>query len=184
MHRSQRRLSPSLVVAAIALFVALSGTAIGGISKVIVKKPEQLAGEVVTAAKLADDAVTNRAVSDNSVGFEELTAPVVSAGVNKGIDGGDPFFINPTDENVSVEVDDAEENVFHVTFDRPVRHCQWTVTHATGVGVDIRKASFFDAQPSTLDQKAVLVTTQALRSFGAELRVVNEPASFYLTGRC
>jgi hypothetical protein len=183
MQKHHRRLSPSLVVAMVALFAALSGTAVGAATKIIVKKPEQLADKVVTAPKLADDAVTSRAVSDSTIGLEELEDPVVAAGVNKGIGSGGPFFMNPTSENVSVELLPGTSQ-FVVTFDRPVRHCQWAVTHAPISGQELARPHFFNPEPAKFDPNAVFVKTQLLEDVDGDLRVLDEPASFYLIGRC
>ena len=65
MHHIHRRLSPSLILAAIALFVALAGTAIA--DGVIVSSPDQLGPNVVTAGKIAEDAVDTGELRDKSV---------------------------------------------------------------------------------------------------------------------
>ncbi len=54
MHLISRRLSPSLVLAVAALFVALAGTATAA---VIISSPDQLASNVVTSPKIVDGAV-------------------------------------------------------------------------------------------------------------------------------
>jgi hypothetical protein len=176
MQKLHRRLSPSLVVAGIALFVALSGTAIAGISKVIVKKPEQLADGVVTAPKLADDAVTNRALLGSSVSFDELQFPVLAAGVNKNT-GGEPFFINPTKENVSV---DRSGSRFIVEFDRSVRHCQWVATHANVFPEEVGGGFMFNVEPDPVNTRRVFVNAEKIVDGNPQGTI----ASFYLVGRC
>jgi hypothetical protein len=54
MHLITRRLSPSLVLAVAALWVALAGTAAAA---VIITSPDQLAGNVVTGPKIVDGSV-------------------------------------------------------------------------------------------------------------------------------
>ncbi len=56
MHLITRRLSPSLVMAIVVLFVALAGTAAAA---VIIESPDQIKGGVVTGTKLANDSVSS-----------------------------------------------------------------------------------------------------------------------------
>ena len=55
MHLIPRRLSPSLIIAMIALFVALAGTATAA---VIITSPDQLASNVVNSPKIVDGSVS------------------------------------------------------------------------------------------------------------------------------
>jgi hypothetical protein len=54
MHLIPRRLPPSMIVAMLALFVALAGTATAA---VIISSPDQLASNVITSPKIVDGAV-------------------------------------------------------------------------------------------------------------------------------
>jgi len=78
MHHLTRRLSPSLLLATRALFLALAGTAIA--AGEIITSSDQIK-DGVTGPKLADDAVSSRTLADSSVGLEHLKRPVVAAGV-------------------------------------------------------------------------------------------------------
>jgi hypothetical protein len=74
MHRITRRLSPSLVVALVALFVALAGTATAA---VIITSPDQLADGVVTNPKLANDAVKGPKIAARSVAQSDEINPTL-----------------------------------------------------------------------------------------------------------
>ena len=66
------RLSPSMIVALVALVVAMSGTAVA--AGEIITRSDQLAADVVTNPKIASDAVTARALDEPSVNSSHLTA--------------------------------------------------------------------------------------------------------------
>src|SRR5215218_9789584 len=72
MHLISRRLSPSLIIAFAALFVALAGTAAAA---VIITSPEQLADQVVTNPKLANDAVAGPEIRSRSVAQSDEINP-------------------------------------------------------------------------------------------------------------
>jgi hypothetical protein len=74
MHDIQRRLSPALIIAIIALFVALAGTAAAA---VIIESPDQLANGVVTEPKLAADAVSSAKIGDRAVRQVNETNPTL-----------------------------------------------------------------------------------------------------------
>lgn len=57
MHFFPRRLSPSFVIASIAVFVALAGTAV---ADVIITSPDQLASDVITSPKIVDGGVQQK----------------------------------------------------------------------------------------------------------------------------
>jgi hypothetical protein len=65
MHHIRRRLSPSLIVASVALFVALAGTAAAAGDH---RQPDQLADRVVTSPKLAQPVVAAGINLDRSPG--------------------------------------------------------------------------------------------------------------------
>jgi hypothetical protein len=87
------RLSPSMIVALIALVVAMGGTAVAA-SEVLIDSPDQLGTGVVTAAKIANrnvsglqiakDAVSGYRILDHSVGAEDLLHPTLRAQTNPG----------------------------------------------------------------------------------------------------
>ncbi len=74
MHHLTRRLSPSLVVALVALFVAMAGTAAAA---VIITSPDQLANGVVTGPKVAGDAVTGPKIQARSVAQSDEANPTL-----------------------------------------------------------------------------------------------------------
>ena len=69
MPIARRRPSPALLIALLALFVALTGTAAAA---VLVSSPDQLADEVVTSPKIARNAVTNSRIGDNAINSRTL----------------------------------------------------------------------------------------------------------------
>jgi hypothetical protein len=87
MHRITRRLSPSLIVAVVALFVALSGTAVAA---VIITSPDQLGDRVVTERSLDFRAVSSGKIADGAVHGVHMVHPHLRARVNK--DGSHPPF--------------------------------------------------------------------------------------------
>ena len=186
MHHITRRLSPSLMLAIGALFLVLAGTAVA--AGEIITSPDQIKDRVVTAPKLADDAVSSRVLEDSSVRLEHLAQPVVAAGVNKGLKSGEPpFLINPTQDVESVENSDrvnSSSGTYTVRFARPVRHCQWAATPASIEGQG-QAPTFIQVRPSKFDSKEVLVFTSELQTIGSNKgSVLSKPASFYLLGRC
>jgi hypothetical protein len=82
MQLIRRRFSPSLILAGVALFVALAGTATAA---VIVSSPDQLADGVVSEPKLASDAVIGTKIRDHAVRQNDLTDPALRFSVtNRG----------------------------------------------------------------------------------------------------
>ena len=80
MFSIHRRLSPSFIVALVALFLALAGTAAAA---VIVDSPDDLADGVVTTPKLADNAVTSPKILDRSILQSDEAHPTLRARVRK-----------------------------------------------------------------------------------------------------
>jgi hypothetical protein len=186
MHQITRRLSPSLMLAIVALFVALAGTAVA--AGEIIITPDQIKDHVVTAPKLADDAVSSRTLANSSVRLEDLQQPVVAAGVNKGLaPGEEPFLLNPTTDVESVENSDHvnfSSGTYTVRFATPVRHCQWAATPASLDG-EGTAPKFIRVRPSKFDSHEVFVFTSELQTLGSNKgSVIPGPASFYLLGRC
>jgi hypothetical protein len=184
-RKHRRRLSPSTLIATIALIAATGGTAIA--AGEIITSPDQIASGVVTEPKLANDAVSARTLANVSVGIDELKQPVVAAGVNKGVSTGKPpFLVNPTRDVVSVETAGPNFNNgrYTLTFDRPVRHCQWTATPIDIQGQG-RAPAFIHVRPSTIATTKIEVFTSKLQTFGSNKgTVTQEGLSFYVMGRC
>jgi hypothetical protein len=131
--------------------------------------------------------VSSRTLANNSVRLDDLQQPVVAAGVNKGVSfGKPPFLINSTREVVGVETAGPNFNNgrYTLTFDRPVRHCQWTATAAEIQGQG-RAPTFIHVRPSTISSTKIEVFTSKLQTVGSNKgSVIQEPASFYVIGRC
>lgn len=185
MQRITRRLSPSLIVASVALFVALAGTAAAA---VIIDSPDQIKDKVITEPKLADGGVGTRALADRGVGLGDLAQPTVAAGVSAGVSaGGQPFLINPTNEVLSVTgppLGSENQGTYTVRFRDPVRHCQWAATKAAITGAGGAPA-FFNVRPSQFDTREVFVFARQLISVGSNTgQTEAKPTSFYLLGRC
>jgi hypothetical protein len=186
MHHITRRLSPSLIVAIAALFVALAGSAIA--AGEIITSPDQIKDKVITEPKLADGAVNTRALAERGVGLADLAQPTVAAGVSAGVlPDGRPFLINPTTDVSSVEgpqVDAQSNGTYTVRFANPVRHCQWTATKAAITGSGGAPA-FFNVRPSQFDTREVFVFARQLITVGSNKgTALAAPTSFYLIGRC
>lgn len=138
-HRLRRRLSPSMIVALLALIVAMSGAA----AAVLVSSPDQLADLVVTNPKVATDAVGPRALdglsvgnpqlADGAVSLSKLSNPVLSAKVNAdGITRGDQ-----SEGVVPSQTRRVSIGRYEVTFDRPVITCA-IVASPNGPGGAVR----------------------------------------------
>lgn len=186
MHHIHRRLSPSLIVSIVALFVVLTGSAIA--AGEIITSPDQIKDGVITEPKLADGAVNTRALADNGVRLADLAQPTVAAGVSAGVSpDGRPFLINPTTDVSSVEgppLGAQNQGTYTVRFANPVRHCQWTATKAAITGSGGAPA-FFNVRPSQFDTREVFVFARQLITVGSDRGGTREaPTSFYLMGRC
>src|SRR5262245_18610095 len=66
MHHVSRRLSPSLLIAIAALFVALAGSAVAA-TAVIITSPDQLGPDVVTGPAIAQNAISSTEVQPDSL---------------------------------------------------------------------------------------------------------------------
>jgi hypothetical protein len=93
MHHITRRLSPSLIVAIVALFVALAGTAAAA---VIIKNPDELGDNVVTGratapSTLASSDILNESILNNDLDHPQLKVRVFSGslGNTSVFDGSD-----------------------------------------------------------------------------------------------
>jgi hypothetical protein len=80
MKKIRGRLSPSMLVAIVALVFAASGTAFA--AGVIISDPSQLANGVVTIGKLASSSVNGTKILNGSVQQADQAHPVVRAQVN------------------------------------------------------------------------------------------------------
>jgi len=178
--------SRSMGVALAALALATSGTAMA--AKVIITSPDQLGAGVVTEPKLADGAVSTRAILDRNVRLADMQFPVVAAGVNKGLGlDGQPFLINPTTDvaGVSKAGGSPKSGTFVVSFATPVRHCQWAATPAEILNQESGRGVIITVRPSQFDEHDVFVFTQRLETVGTNKgQLLSEPHSFYLVGRC
>ena len=87
MHNVTRRRSPALVVALLALFVALTGTAAAA---VIITSPDQLGDRVVTQRAIGFGAVSGSQLADGAVHGVHMVHPTLRARVNR--DGSHPPF--------------------------------------------------------------------------------------------
>jgi hypothetical protein len=77
MHPITRRLSPSLVLAILALFVALGSTALA--AGEIITSPDQVKDGVITGPKLAPDSVTTGTILDRQVKQHDEANPSLRA---------------------------------------------------------------------------------------------------------
>ena len=72
MHLFPRRASPSMIVATIALFVALAGTAV---ADVIINSPDELGNNVVTGRSVASNEIFSSDVRQESLVDNDLADP-------------------------------------------------------------------------------------------------------------
>jgi hypothetical protein len=122
--RSTRQLSPALVVAIVALFVALAGTATAA---VIINSPDQLGDRVVTERAIGFSAVSSSQLADGAVHGVHLVHPHLSARVNS--DGSHPPFGGD-----ALETTRLQTGIYQVTFSdfalrgRTLKNCTVTAT--------------------------------------------------------
>jgi hypothetical protein len=83
-HRLRRRPSPATAIAAVALFVALSGTAVAQ-SDIIITSPDQLATNVVTGPKIAPNSIAGIDIANGVVSDNDLDDPQLKV---RGLAGG------------------------------------------------------------------------------------------------
>jgi hypothetical protein len=107
MHRITRRLSPSLIVAVVALLVALSGTAAAA---VIIQSPDELADDVVTLRAMDRNSVDGSSIVDGSVSKTDLHDPYLKAQVNS-----DGSHLGNSDAGLTKRVGEGH---YEVTFNR------------------------------------------------------------------
>ena len=74
LNRLRRRPSPATAIAGLALFVALSGTAVAQ-TDIIISSPDQLASSVVTGPKIASNSVSASDVAPEALGDTDLRDP-------------------------------------------------------------------------------------------------------------
>ncbi|MDA0184800.1 hypothetical protein OJ997_31145 [Solirubrobacter phytolaccae] len=82
-HRSRRRPTPAIIVAFLALFVALTGTAAAA---VIIDSPDDLGDRVVTQRAMAAGSVSGSQLTDRAVHGVHMVHPVIRARVLKNGD--------------------------------------------------------------------------------------------------
>ena len=107
MHHIKRRLSPSLIVAIVALLAALSGTAAAA---VIINSPDELGDDVVTLRAMARNSVDFGTIVDGTVSKNELKDPYLKAQVNS-----DGSHLGNSDAGLTKRVG---EGSYEVTFNR------------------------------------------------------------------
>ena len=90
MNRTSRRPSASLAVALVALFCALGGTAVAQ-SGILITSPDQLASNVVTAPKIAADAISTSKVLNRGILQRDEANPSLRVEIAKNgtVLGGD-----------------------------------------------------------------------------------------------
>jgi hypothetical protein len=163
MYLIARRLSPSLVIAIGALFVALAGTAAAA---VIIDSPDQIKDGVVTGPKLANEAVTSAKIPDRSILQQDEAHPTLRARVAKNgkVSTGDNVEIKHV----------AGSNRYDLRFQAPklgplgMNVCAFVVTP------QLHAVSPIEARPVrayvnyALDKPTVQVFTYAQRADGRE----------------
>jgi hypothetical protein len=159
MHHIQRRLSPSIVVAIIALFVAVTGTATA--ATVIITSPDQLASNVVTGPKIANHAVTANKLAAGA------TPNVLSAKVDKA----GQLIVGAR----AVSARRVAKGIYQVRFNRPVQNCS-----ITGTARETLALVEIDRSP---DPEVITVSTNFLAPDGATLFATSDNA-FDLWGVC
>ena len=111
MQFLKRRLSPSLVVAMVALFVALAGSAAAA---VIIDDPSDLGPDVVTSP----------AIKDGTIKPQDLSAGVVPNLLSAKV-RSDGTFVKGLRATGAQRI---SQGFYRVTFNRPVRGCMFTAT--------------------------------------------------------
>ena len=81
MHKLRRRLSPSTLIATIALIAATGGTAVA--ADIIITSPDQIKDGVVTKPKLASDSVDQIKIKDRGVSQRDEINPSLRARIAK-----------------------------------------------------------------------------------------------------
>jgi hypothetical protein len=107
MHHITRRLSPSLIVAIVALFVALAGTAV---ADVIIDSPDELGDDVVTLRAMAKKSVDGATIVDATVSRDDLQSPHLKSQVNS-----DGSHLGNSDAGLTKRVGEGR---YEVTFNR------------------------------------------------------------------
>ena len=110
MHHITRRLSPSLIVASVALFIALAGTAAAA---VIIDSPDQLGDNVVTGRAIAPNAIVSSDVAQESLTDNDLADPQLKVRVSSN-DGTNSATVLPGSDG---SVKRVSEGTYNVTFD-------------------------------------------------------------------
>jgi hypothetical protein len=124
MHLTNRRPSAALIVAIIALFVAMAGSAAAA---VIITSPDQLGDGVVTERALAPNAVSGSKLADGAVHGVHEVNPHLSARVNAN--GTKPPFGFD-----ALEVKRLKTGIYQVVFSdfdlrgRTLKNCSVTAT--------------------------------------------------------
>jgi hypothetical protein len=178
MHHISRRLSPSLIVAVVALMVALGGTAAAA---VIINNPDELGDDVVTLRAMAKDSVDGSTIVDDTVSKNELQHPHLKSQVNS-----DGSHLGNSDAGLTKRVGEGN---YEVTFNRVgggaqgaktilSRKCAITATPRNTVNVVVVQG------PTTLRPDTVVVRTHSLVNVqGGTLFQANDSA-FHIVANC
>jgi hypothetical protein len=170
MHHAQRRLSPAFLIAIVALFVALAGTAAAA---VIVNSPDDVAPGVINGTHL----------KDQSVSRFDLADPELRLRVDK--DGDVPLgFADGTAKKVGT-------GRYEVTFQSAALNLRGQTTrtvlnHACAINATPHGAlrQLFVEGPTPQRPNTVTVETAALRNFSGSSGFTSEDNAFDITATC
>jgi hypothetical protein len=184
MHHITRRLSPSLLLAIGALFVALAGTAV---ADVIITSSDQLGDDVVTERSTADDAVGTAQLKDRAVTQLREAHPHLRARVN--VNGAGQVKLVAGDVNALTGLQRLTKGKVRVTFDtantlgfgKSLAQCAFTATPelrlTNGAGAVTKLRIYTDnITASTVD----VITTEDREAEGEK----GADASFSLVADC
>ena len=136
MSAMNRRPSPALIVAVLALIVAMGGTAVA--QGILIRSSNQLADGVVTGPKIAPNAVTSAQVAqdslnrndlaDRSVTNRELSNPIFSAAVDSDGTVSSAQSVG-VDQSLTRKIEQVGGGVIYdVGFNQDVSQCVYSAT--------------------------------------------------------
>jgi hypothetical protein len=165
MSAMNRRPSPALIVAVLALIVAMGGTAVA--QGILIRSSNQLADGVVSGPKIAAGAVTSTQVAtdslnrndlaDRSVTNRELSNPIFSAAVDADgtVSSAQSVGVN---QSLTRKIDQVGGGVIYdVGFNQDVSQCVYSATPGeTRRGGNLSPV-FLDVQSRARDPRIVTV---------------------------